>query len=169
MATSKAFITNESEETISGVAGADHAWTLEGIADGAGRVSVQIDLGAAPRKSEFQLYLEVLFQATPTQGGTLDFYKAEAPDSDATMIPGDIGATDAALGDVDQLRSLDFIGSLTAEEADTTKMVMSPINFLCKSRYLTLVMDNNSGATTNATDTNCIGILVGRAQQGQAT
>jgi len=170
MATSKSYIAagGLGNVKVNGEAGADHAWTLEGIVDGAGRVSVQIDLGAAPRASIFDFSIEIPMQATPTQGAAIELYKAGAPDDDATQIDGDVGASDAALGDVDQIRNLRPIGALVAEEADTSKMVASG-EFMHTQRYLTLVMLNNTGATTNATDSNCIMQLSDRAWQGQAT
>jgi hypothetical protein len=168
MTTSKSFITAESTVKINGEAGADHAWSVEGVVDGAGRVSVQIDLGGAPRASIFDWSGELLSQATPTQGGTGDFYRAGAPDDDSTQIDGDVGASDAALGDVDQIRNLHYIGSVISEEADTTKMVSSG-TFTHTQRYLSLVFDNNLGATVNATDSNFVFKLTARAWQGQAT
>ena len=168
MATSKAFITAESTVKVNGEAGADHAWSVEGVTNGAGRVSVQIDLGAAPRASIFDWSCELLFQATPTQGDPFEIYKAGAPDDDSTQIDGDVGASDAALGDLDQVRNLAILGSVVAEEADTTKMVGSG-SFLHTQRYLTLVCLNNTGATINATDSNFVFKLTDRAWQGQAT
>ena len=168
MATSKAFITAESTVKVNGEAGADHAWSVEGVTNGAGRVSVQIDLGAAPRASIFDWSCELLFQATPTQGDPFEIYKAGAPDDDSTQIDGDVGASDAALGDLDQVRNLAFVGVVVAEEADTTKMVGSG-SFLHTQRYLTLVCLNNTGATINATDSNFVFKLTDRAWQGQAT
>ena len=164
--TSKAYTLQETPLLISGAAGADHAWSVEGLANGAGRVSVQIDLGAAARAFEYDWSAEALGQATPVQYGTLDFYIATAPADDSTQIDGDVGAADAALGDVDQLKNLELIGSLTWEEADTTKMVASG-EFECHERYLTLVCDNNVGAAINATDSNFIFKLTPRAVQGQ--
>lgn len=168
--TSKAFITSESTVKINGEAGADHAWSVEGLADGAGRVSIQIDLGAAPRASLFDWSCEVLLQATtPVQGDGFNLYKASAPDSDSTQIDGDVGASDAALGDLDQLRNLQYFGSVTVEEAaDTSKLVASG-SFVHTDRYLTLVADNETGGTTNATDSNFVFLLTARAWQGQAT
>lgn len=168
MATSKAFITAESTVKVNGEAGADHAWSVEGVVDGAGRVSVQIDLGAAPRASIFDWSCEFLAQATPTQGEPFEIYKAGAPEDDSTQVSGDVGATDAALGDVDQVRNLDFIGAVVAEEADTTKMVGDG-SFVHTPRYLSFVCLNNTGATINATDSNFIFKLTARAWQGQAT
>jgi len=153
---------------FNGEAGADVAFSMEGVADGAGRVSAQYDLGADPRDFQFKWTGEVLFQATPTQYATLDFYIATAPDNDSTMITGDVGASDAALGDLNQLRNLTYIGSIICEQADTTKMVGSGV-FTCLERYLTIVAVNNSGATTNATDSNFIFNLIPYNLQGQAT
>ena len=169
MATSKSLITAESTIKINGEGEADIAWSMEGVSDGAGRVADQIDLGAAAvRGSIFDWSCEVLFQATPTQGEPLELYKASAPEDDSTQIDGDVGASDAALGDVDQVRNLIPIGVVVAEEANTTKMVASG-SFTHTDRYLTIVGLNNSGATTNATDSNFIFKLSERAWQGQAT
>jgi len=166
--TAKNFITSESVLLISGAASADHAWSVEGISDGAGRVSIQIDLGARPDSYIFSWSGEVLFQATPTQYNLLEFYKAGAPDDDSTQIDGDVGASDAALGDVDQVLNLDPIGSIIVEEADTSKMVGSG-EFEHKDRYLSLVALNNAGSAVNATDTNFVFKLTRRAKQAQDT
>lgn len=168
MATSQAQINVGTAKKVNGEAGADVAFSIEGVADGAGRVSTQIDWGASPRDGLYMWHAEVLMQATPTQYGTLDFYIAPAYDGDSTMIWGDVGATDAALGDVDQLRNLMFIGSLVIEEADTSKMVGGGM-FEAPYRYFSIVMDNNAGATTNATDSNCLFFIQPYNWQGQAT
>ncbi len=169
MATSQAQINVGTGLKFNGEAGADVAFSIEGIATTAGRVSAQYDLGASPRDYLFMWHAELLMQATPTQYTSLDFYAAAAYDGDSTMIWGDVGATDAALGDVDQLRNLKFIGSLVIEEADTTKMVGGGM-FEWPHRYISIVMHNNAtGATTNATDSNCLFFLQPYNIQGQAT
>lgn len=168
MATSKSLITAENTLKINGEAGADVAWSVEGVVDGAGRVSVQQDLGAAPRASIFDWSCELLAQATPTQFEPFEIYIAGAPEDDSTQIDGDVGAADAALGDIDQLKNLQFIGAVIAEEADTSKMVASG-SFVFTGRFLSLVCLNNLGATINATDSNFVFKLTKRAFQGQAT
>ncbi len=168
--TSKAFITNEFEYLVNGEAGADYAWSCENLSDGAGRVSAQIDLTAAPRPFQFELHISLqMISTAATQGKTFAVYKAVTPDGDATQISGDVGATDAALGDTDQLRNLDYIGSVTAEEDSSTTVMNGVIKFECRSRYLTLVAENNTGAALNATDSNFVAVLIGRSVQGQAT
>lgn len=152
---------------ISGAAGADYAWSVEGIASAAGRVSAQIDLGAAPRPDEFEWSCEVQFQATPTQGLGLELYRAGAPDSDATQIDGDIGNIDAALGDVDMRRNLRAIGYVVSENAAAGEICVASGTFRHTNRYLSLVAYNGSGASVNATDTNFVFILRPIYYQGQ--
>jgi hypothetical protein len=166
--TSKAYVLTETSIKVNGEAGADVALSAEGVLDGAGRVSTQKDWGSGARAYQYDWSCEVLFQATPTQYGTLNIYLATAPDNDPTQISGDVGATDAALGDLDQLKNLQFIGSVIAEEADTTKMVGSG-EFESSKRYQSYVIHNDSGAAINATDSNFILTITPKAIQGQAT
>jgi hypothetical protein len=166
--TSRAQILTGTALKANGESDADIAFSMEGVTTGAGRVSAQYDLGASPRDFEFDWTAEALCQATPTQYTTIDFYVAISPDNDSTMIPGDIGSSDAALGDLDQLRNLQYIGSIIVEEADTTKMVGFG-TFRCTGRYLQIVGYNGSGATLNATAANFIFNLIPKVVQGQAT
>jgi len=168
MATSKVQILVGTALKLNGEVGADHAFSMEGVVDNAGRVSIQIDLGASPRPVAYKWKAEALMQATPVQGQSINFYMATAPDNDSTMIDGDVGATDAALGDLDQLRNLTPIGSIAMEEADTTKMVGGGA-FTCLDQYLTIVGENQGGSTINATDSNFIFNLEPYDLQGQAT
>ena len=170
MATSQAQLKIGTGVKFNGEAGADVAFSMEGIASAAGRVSTQYDLGASPRDGLFMWHASLFLQATtPVQGKTVDFYAAAAYDAVATMIWGDIGATDAALGDVDQLRNLLFLGSVVIEEANTTIMVGGGV-FEFPYRYISIVMHNNAtGATTNATDSNMLFFLQPYNWQGQAT
>lgn len=145
---------NETAILVSGAAGADVAWSVEGVTNGAGRVSTQKDWGAAPRAYIYSWSCEVQFQATPTQYATLDLYLAEAPDGDSTQIAGDQGATDAALGDVDAVRNMKYIGSVVSENAAASEKCVAQGEFVSYARYHSYVCVNNSGATINATDSN---------------
>jgi len=148
----KVYINPETALAIDGTVGADYAWTVEGLADAAGRVSARIDLGVAPRADLYEWRCSAMWQATPTQGGTLDFYIAT---SDGTTVDGDVGTTDIALPDVDNRRNLQYIGSVTAEDAALTAMNASGV-FYCRSRYLSMVAYNDGGAAINATDSNFV-------------
>lgn len=149
-----AYIDKGTELSINGESGADYAWSVEGITNGAGRVCAQIDLGAAPRPEEYEWSCEIQFQATPTQGLGLELYAAAAPDSDATQIDGDVGSTDAALGDADMRRNLKPIGYVVSENAAASEPCVSSGVFRHTMRYLSLIAYNASGATVNATDSN---------------
>ncbi len=168
MATSKAYVLDETALKINGEAGADYAWSVEGLATNAGRVSAQIDLGSGARAGMYQWNAYCFWQASPTQYKTLDFYHASAPTILSSLIPGDIGASDAALGDVDQLKNLSRFGMIVAEEADTTKMSGSGVIWL-PHRYVSLVTYNQGGASINATDSNFLFYLTPYSIQGQAT
>ena len=166
--TSKAYVLTETSIKVNGEAGAGVALSAEGLVDSTGRVSAQKDWSAGARAFEYDWSCEVLFQATPTQYKTLDLYLATAPDNDSTQIDGDIGAADAALGDVDQLRNLQYIGSVVVEDAGTTKMVASG-EFSNSKQYHSYVIYNDAGAAINATDSNFILTVTPKAIQGQAT
>lgn len=163
----EAYIANGTALLINGEAGADTAFSVEGLSDGAGRVSAQIDLGVAPREYIFAWSCEVQFQATPDQYGKLDLYIAGAPDGDSTQIDADVGASDAALGDVDMRRNLRYIGSVTSENAAASEKCVASGVFEHMDRYLSIVAYNDSGAAVNATDSNFRFDLTPKAQQGQ--
>lgn len=146
---------------------ADYAWSMEGVSNAAGRVSAQIDLGATPRPGLYAWVCEVQFQATPTQGKGLELYLATAPDHDSSRIDGDVGASDAALGDVDMRRNLMAIGYVVSENAAASeKCIASGVVEIVK-RYVSIVGYNDSGAAVNATDTNFYFSLTPISWQGQ--
>lgn len=163
----EAYINNGTSLLINGEVGADYAFTVEGLATASGRVSTQIDLGVAPRPYSYFWSCEAMFQATPTQYATLDLYIAEAPDHDATQISGDVGATDAALGDADMLYNLRYIGSVVSENAAASEKCVASGLFDTYARYITIVAFNNTGATVDATDSNFRFDLTPKYLQGQ--
>lgn len=166
----ESYITNGTSWLINGEVGADVAWTVEGLAVLAttpGRVSAQLDLGVAPRPYIYFWSCEVMFQATPTQYGTLDLYIAEAPDGDATQISGDVGNADANLADADMVYNLKYIGSVVSENAAASEICVASNVFETYARYISIVAVNNSGATVDATDSNFRFDLTAKAFQGQ--
>jgi hypothetical protein len=141
---------------INGEGDADVAWSVEGVGNSAGRVAAQIDLGAAPRPYLFRWSCECQWQATPSQGGVLELYIATAPDNDSSQIDGDVGASDAALGDVDQRRNLTYIGGVVSENAAASEACVASGVFECYARYLSPVAYNAGGVALNATDANFV-------------
>lgn len=148
------YVRKGTSRLINGQSGSATDWSMEGVANAAGRVSAQIDWGAAPRPEWYAWSCEVQWQATPTQGAVLELYIAAAPDGDATQIDGDIGNADAALGDVDMRRNLKFIGQVVSENAAASEICVASGLFQCTERYMSIVGYNAGGASINATDTN---------------
>jgi len=150
----EAYINSGTSLLINGEAGAAYAFSVEGVATAAGRVSAQIDLGAAPRPAIYHWSCEVQFQATPTQYAGLELYVATAPDGDATQIDGDVGNADAALGDADMRYNLTYLGTVVSENAAASEKCVASGVITLYTRYVSIVAYNSSGATVNATDSN---------------
>lgn len=163
----EAYIVKGTRKLVNGESGADVEFSVEGLATNTGRVSAQIDWGAAPRPVGYEWSCEVMWQATPTQSFVLELYIATAPDHDATQIDGDPGATDAALNDIDIRRNLRFIGAVASENAAASEKCVASGFFVATQRYMSIVAFNAAGATVNATDSNFRFDIVPVAWQGQ--
>lgn len=162
----EAYILKGTSKLVNGEAGADVAFSMEGVTTANGRVSAQIDWGAAPRPAIYEWSCEAKWQGTPSQGGVLELYVAGAPDADSTQIDGNVGSTDAALGDVDMRRNLRPIGVVVVEDATTAIRVASG-TFEFTPRYMTIVGYNGGGTTLDATDSNFRFNIVPVYWQGQ--
>ena len=122
-------------------------WTMNGLANGAGRVSSQIDLGPASRPRRFRWDAVAVFNATGlVQYEELEFYAAGTLQSDNTKVHGALGVTDTALSDTNQVRNLDHIGSVVVEDVTTNEMIAGS-EFEFSGRYLSLVGFNNAGGS----------------------
>lgn len=163
----EAYITVGTAKKFNNEASKDVAFTVESLANSAGRVSTQYDIGTAPRPYRFKWACKCQWQATPTQGGVLELYVAGAPDADNTNIDGDIGVTDAALGDVDMRRNLKYIGCVVSENAAASEVCKASGVFEHYDRYLSIVAYNAGGAAINATAANFVFTLQAFSDQGQ--
>lgn len=161
------YLRKGTSKLVNGEAGADVAWSMEGVANAAGRVAAQIDWGAAPRPDWYEWSCEVQWQATPTRGAVLELYVGGAPDADSSQIDGDVGTSDAALADIDMCRNLKFIGSVVSENAAASEVCVASGRFQFSQRYMSLVGYNAAGATINATDSNFRFNIVPIYWQGQ--
>lgn len=163
----EAYITKGTHKLCNGESGADVAFSVEGLANTSGWVSAQIDWGATPRPAYYEWSCEVQWQATPTQSSVLELYIATAPDHDSTQIDGDIGASDAAMGDADMRRNLRYIGAVTSENATASEKCVASGFFVATQRYMSICAYNAAGAAVNATDTNFRFDITQVAWQGQ--
>ena len=146
----------------------NYVWTVTAVANGAGRVSAQIDLGEAPRPGVYVWSAVCQWQATPTQGAMLEFYAAGAPDGSATAVDGNLGQSDAAVSDADKRRNLLFIGGIVSEEAAANDVCRASGRFEWTERYLSLLAWNAGGSAIHATAANFVFTLQPVYWQGQA-
>jgi hypothetical protein len=93
---------------------------------------------------------------------------AGAPDADNTQIDGDVGTSDAALGDVDMRRNLKWIGSVISENAAANEACVASGSFVFPQRYMSVVAYNGGGSTIHATDSVFRFNIVPLYWQGQA-
>jgi len=163
----EAYVATGTALNINGEAGADYAWSMEGVANAAGRVSAQVDLGASPRPGMYKWSCKLQFQATPTQFKGVELYIAKAPDGSNTDVDGAVGVADAALTDSDQRYNLQYIGYVTCESATSSVTLVASGVFACADRYLSLVGYNDSGASIHATDSAFKFVLQPYSWQGQ--
>lgn len=97
----------------------DENITLGGLASDAGVVGdeYEFDSGAS-RTWLYQFELQTQWQTTPVVGQTLEVWAAL---HDGTTRPAGFDGTDVALGNVDLLRELTFVGVIEIGEASTAR------------------------------------------------
>lgn len=148
----KLYQNDETASLFGSEAGDDVAWTTESVADGAGRQSATLDLGAAPRAYRYLLEVWTQFQATPTAGNALRVYIKESGSETATADhpTNDDGTGDAAVSDEDKLKNLDPVLSVAVDEAAADVEMGAKAIIEIPVRHIQLVLWNDSGATTTA-------------------
>lgn len=149
---------------VNGEADADYAWSMENVANGAGRISARIDLGAAPRPYLYRWRCKCAWQANPTKGNALKLYKSE---SDGTYEDGDVGTADAAIASADALVNCRQFGQVVADTADTSDQIAGGVVEI-HERYVSIIGWNAGGTTLNATDSNFYFGLTPISDQQQA-
>ena len=130
-------------------AGGDEVLTLTSLADGNGRAGDEHDFGAAfPARARLELVVDP--NAAPTAGKTFDVYWSSS--DDGTNYDGECTGSDAAYNSEDDMRRLQYVGSLAASN-DTDPQRASWVFFL-PARYGLPVVSNQSGQVLTATDTD---------------
>lgn len=151
--------TQENELVISAT-GPGGTITLTSLANAAARQSTVVDLGATTAlfAEFFSVFVEFEMAATPTAGNSIDIYFAPSPTS--TVSVGGVDGTDSAYTGYnsnlnDSLKHLDFVGSHICTADSTTTVQKSFIGrYSPGSRYLSIVIENKSGAAFHSSATN---------------
>lgn len=153
----------------------DCSLTLASVANGAGRQSNKVDLGATRARRYECLGCVDFTGETPTAGGTIDYYWA--PSTSATVGTGnvagnsgvDAAAPGGALGSItlaEFILQCVFIGSLVVHDG---AIVQNGIvgTFSPSGRYGQLVVVNNSGGAFEANDSEMHQVLNPIIDEGQ--
>lgn len=149
----KIYQIGETAITFDGTVGANIAWSLEGVANNAGQQSAFYDRGvlSAAKAGRYHYRLVLQFQATPTVGYIVRLYMKT---SDGTHPDNDDGTGDIPVSSEDKLKNLKLIDIMKVDEAVANiDTVVSGIVDIW-DRYVGFVIWNESGAITNATDSN---------------
>jgi hypothetical protein len=129
----------------------DAVFTFTSVANGAGRVSGSIDMGT-PRAGRYRVQVQYKGAATPTAGASLEVYLARSDDN--TTRDGNLGASDAAVSDVDIRAQCLFCGVLSMDNVTTQQVASFEIE--TGARYLSVLWWNATGAAASATATDHI-------------
>jgi len=129
--------------------GGDVAITISAgtnLANNAGRVSAQVDLGAFPRTTMYEWKAKFRSQVAATLAAAVTLYIAQG---DGTYIDGNLGAADAAVAGADKLNNLKQIGQILVDISNTTDYMQASGVFSCYSRYMSLLVRNATGQAIN--------------------
>ncbi len=140
--------------------GGDAAITLASLANGSGRQSAKLDLGAT-RAGLYRVKAAFEIAATPTAGATIDLYWAPSTSGTAaTDNPGGVSGSDAAYAGYSSnltasVKQLVFIGSFVCTTQATATVQRAIVgSFNPQLRYGSLVVVNSSGAALHSSDSN---------------
>ncbi len=130
--------------------------TIKNLAAGAGRVSAQLDRGAGARAEEFEWRAKFTFATTPVVGEAIDLYLSP---SDGSIQDGDLGTSDADVDGVlgkgavaDVVKNLYYLGSVVVQKADATQSMKAGGRCRIASRYVSLVVHNNTADALGTVD-----------------
>lgn len=134
-------------------------FTLTSLASGAGRVSGTHDKGAGSRERHYIGQLRTAWATTPVAGEMLHIYlieQVEARDggTPAFKVPGDLGASDAAISDEDRLRVAGrVVGVLEVppSPASGTEYVSETFEFVTRARKIQVAVWNATADGLSAT------------------
>ncbi len=109
------------------------AMTLQNLAANSGRIGARRDWGAAPRSFLFAWRAIVAgFATAPAVGDSVNIYLAR---SDGTLPDANVGTADAALGSVEDLAQMFYLGSIRIRSTSTTDDHVTGGRVILPERY----------------------------------
>ena len=124
--------------------GGTYVFTGTSVANAAGRVGAQGDLGSGSRCDRYIWYAEVQCIATPTAGNVVNVYLARG--NSTTEIEGNPGTSDAALSAETACRNMLFLGAIVVETATADKKFIASGVVEIAHRYVSPALFNNAGS-----------------------
>ena len=165
--TSKAYLAAPETPIVFTASGGDVVFTLDSVATVSGRQSAQHDFGASARAFMFEWRAWVKMETTPVVGETIDFYYKTGYTS-STRLTNDDGTGDIALSSVDKLLNLNYIGSITVDEAADVEFVKEG-EIAIYSRFIHIVAYNATADQLSTVANECGFALTPHSIQGQDT
>ena len=158
------FAGGAAQTSLEQAGGTDVQLDLTGLADGSGRESAKVDLGAT-RARAYSVMASFEFAATPVTGDLVNLYWAPSPDATAANgNPMNIDGADAAapsgIGTLAELlKACIFIGSFICTNDPTTAVQTAYVGMLAPpERYGILIVENQSAAAfhSDAVETHIV-------------
>jgi hypothetical protein len=149
--------------------GGSALFTPTSLAQNAGRVSTQLDLGAAPRALRYEWRASSKAAGTVVVGDTLVDIYASTQDVTSTGIQdGTPGLVDAALATIEKARNMQWIGALIVE-ATAAAVIQSSGIIELTARYVSIVWVNrlSTAVALSATATDHLFTLQAKPDQIQ--
>lgn len=121
--------------------GADLVMTLINLATTVGRVGARKDFGTGSTSEWYEWRITVQFETAPVVGETIGIYLST---SDGTEEDGQVGTADAALGSINDLANLQYIGSLIVTSTDAAHDMTTSGICRIATRYVSPIIHNNT-------------------------
>lgn len=131
--------------------GGDVAFTLSSLANGAGRISAQADLGAAAHSELYELRVSTQFAAALALGATMDVYISTSDGVTADAVKA--GTADAAVAAATSLSNAKYVGSLIADGTTDNDKQQRSFIVPIYARYVQVALFNNMGQALEAVGT----------------
>lgn len=134
--------------------GGDAVFMGADVANGAGRVSAQLDRGSGAKPGRYAVWATVKFvTAAPTVGAPVRFYLAEGFGTGTDQIAGNPGTSDAAISAETSFYGFSKLGDLVVDTASTARDMVQFLGYAeISARYISVGLWNASGGTVDAND-----------------
>lgn len=132
--------------------GGDATFTPTSLANGAGRVSAQVDLGAAPRAQWYRYTMKAKCATTPVVGNSIRAYLFDGDNASTTRQAGTVGTADAAVAaEALFLNASQQVTPLMVDAASTAKSFQAAGLVRITGRYVSVGWWNATGQALSAT------------------